>query len=141
MTVDEKVGQMTQMTVTNFEEKGKPGVFDMVKLKDAIHNYHIGSMLNNREHQTIQRWKEVITTINNEANRTRLKILFYTVSMRSMLAIPQVHIFPQQIGMAATFNTEIEKRGSEISAYETRASSIPWVFSPDLPRNPAWSRM
>jgi beta-glucosidase len=51
MTVDEKVGQMTQMTVTNFEEKGKPGVFDMVKLKDAIHNYHIGSMLNNREHQ------------------------------------------------------------------------------------------
>jgi beta-glucosidase len=46
MTVDEKVGQMTQMTVTNFEEKSKPGVFDMVKLKDAIHNYHIGSMLN-----------------------------------------------------------------------------------------------
>jgi hypothetical protein len=34
------------MTVTNFEEKGKPGVFDMVKLRDAIHNYHIGSMLN-----------------------------------------------------------------------------------------------
>jgi beta-glucosidase len=51
-------------------------------------------------------------------------------------------LFPQQIGMAATFNTELVK-GAEISAYETRASSIPWVFSPDLdlPRNPAWSRM
>ena len=45
--------------------------------------------------------------------------------------------------MAATFNTELVKKGAEISAYETRASSIAWVFSPDLdlPRNPAWSRM
>jgi beta-glucosidase len=82
---------------------------------------------------TIQRWKEVITTINNEANRTRLKFLFYTVSMRSMASYTAgATLFPQQIGMAATFNTD-SKRGSEISAYETRASSIPWVFSPDLP--------
>jgi beta-glucosidase len=46
MTLDEKVAQMTQMTVTTFKEKGKPGVFDMVKLRDAIQNYHLGSMLN-----------------------------------------------------------------------------------------------
>jgi beta-glucosidase len=147
MTVDEKVGQMTQMTVTNFEEKGKPGVFDMVKLKDAIHNYHIGSMLNvpNPGAPTIQRWKEVITTINNEANRTRLKIpvLYGIDAVHGASYTAGATLFPQQIGMAATFNTEIAKRGSEISAYETRASSIPWVFSPDLdlPRNPAWSRM
>jgi beta-glucosidase len=76
MTLEEKVAQMTQMTVTNFEEKGKPSVLDMVKLRDAIQNYHLGSMLNvpNPEAPTIQRWKEVITTINNEANRSRLKI-------------------------------------------------------------------
>jgi beta-glucosidase len=62
MTLEEKVGQMTQMTVTNFEEK--TSVFDMVKLRDAIQNYHLGSMLNvpNPEAPTIQRWKEVITT-------------------------------------------------------------------------------
>jgi beta-glucosidase len=74
MTLEEKVGQMTQMTVTNFEEKGKPSF--LVKLRDAIQNYHLGSMLNvpNPEAPTIQRWKEVITTINNEANRSRLKI-------------------------------------------------------------------
>jgi beta-glucosidase len=35
---------MTQITVTNFEEKGKPGVFDMVKLREAIQDYHIGSV-------------------------------------------------------------------------------------------------
>jgi beta-glucosidase len=83
--------------------------------------------------------------INNEANKTRLKILI-------LYGIDAIHgssytagatLFPQQIGIAATFNTEIAKKGAEISAYETRASSIPWVFSPDLdlPRNPSWSRM
>ncbi len=147
MTLEEKVGQMTQMTVTNFEAKGQPGVFDMVKLKEAIQNYHIGSMLNvpNPGAPTIQRWKEVITTINNEANKTRLKIpvLYGIDAIHGSSYTAGATLFPQQIGIAATFNTEIAKKGSEISAYETRASSIPWVFSPDLdlPRNPSWSRM
>jgi beta-glucosidase len=57
------------MTVTNFEEKGKPSVFDMVKLRDAIQNYHrLDVKCSHPEAPTIQRWKEVITTINNEAN-------------------------------------------------------------------------
>ena len=143
MTLEEKVGQMVQMTVTNFEAKGQPGVFDMVKLKEAIQNYHIGSMLNvpNPGAPTIQRWKEVITTINNEANKTRLKIpvLYGIDAIHGSSYTAGATLFPQQIGIAATFNTEIAKKGSEISAYETRASSIPWVFSPDLdlPRNPS----
>lgn len=147
MSTEEKVGQMTQMTITNFEEKGKPGVFDMAKLREAIQNYHIGSMLNvpNPGAPTIQRWKELITTINTEANKTRLKIpvLYGIDAIHGSSYTAGATLFPQQIGIAATFNTDIAKRGSEISAYETRASSIPWVFSPDLdlPRNPSWSRM
>ncbi|SDX03085.1 glycoside hydrolase family 3 N-terminal domain-containing protein [Flavobacterium degerlachei] len=146
MTTEEKIGQMTQITVTNFEAKGKPGVFDMVKLKEAIQNYHIGSILNvpNPGAPTIQRWKEVITTINNESNKTRLKIpvLYGIDAIHGSSYTLGATLFPQQIGMAATFNTDLVKKGAEISAYETRASSIPWVFSPDLdlPRNPAWSR-
>jgi beta-glucosidase len=146
MTIEEKIGQMTQITVTNFEEKGKPGVFDLVKLREAIQNYHIGSVLNvpNPGAPTIQRWNEVITTINNESNKTRLKIpVIYGIdAIHGSSYTLGATLFPQQIGMAATFNTELVKKGAEISAYETRASSIPWVFSPDLdlPRNPAWSR-
>lgn len=146
MTTEEKIGQMTQITVTNFEAKGKPGVFDMVKLREAIQNYHIGSILNvpNPGAPTIQRWKEVITTINNESNKTRLKIpvLYGIDAIHGSSYTLGATLFPQQIGMAATFNTDLVKKGAEISAYETRASSIPWVFSPDLdlPRNPAWSR-
>lgn len=147
MTIEEKIGQMTQITITNFEEKGKPGVFDMAKLREAIQNYHIGSILNvpNPGAPTIQRWKEVITTINNETYKTRLKIpvLYGIDAIHGSSYTQGATLFPQQIGMAATFNTELVKKGAEISAYETRASSIPWVFSPDLdlPRNPAWSRI
>lgn len=147
MTIEEKIGQMTQITVTIFEEKGKPGVFDMVKLKEAIQNYHIGSILNvpNPGAQTIKEWNAVQTIISNEANKTRLKIpvLYGIDAIHGSSYTAGATLFPQQIGIAATFNTAITKKGAQISAYETRASSIPWVFSPDLdlPRNPSWSRM
>jgi len=147
MSIEEKIGQMTQIAVTNFEAKGKPGEFDMVKLNEAIQKYHIGSILNvpNPGAPTIKKWNGVITTISSEANKTRLKIpvLYGIDAIHGSSYTSGATLFPQQIGIAATFNTDIAKKGAEISAYETRASSIPWVFSPDLdlPRNPAWSRM
>jgi beta-glucosidase len=147
MSIEEKIGQMTQITVTNFEAQGKPGVFDMAKLSEAIEKYQIGSILNvpNPGAPTIQRWNEVIKTINDQANKTKLKIpvLYGIDAIHGASYTAGATLFPQQIGMAATFNPAIVKKGAEISAYETRASSIPWVFSPDLdlPRNPAWSRI
>ena len=147
MSVEEKIGQMTQITVTNFEQKGNPGVIDAEKLKDGIQTYHIGSILNvpNPGAPTVAKWKEVMTTISNEANKTRLKIpvLYGIDAIHGASYTAGATLFPQQIGLAATFNPNLVKRGAEISAYETRASSIPWVFSPDLdfPRNPAWSRI
>jgi len=147
MTLEEKVGQMTQITVTIFEDTKKPGYFDAAKLKQGIQDYHIGSILNvpNPGAPTLKRWQETLTAITNEANKTRLKIpvLYGIDAIHGASYTAGATLFPQQIGLAATFNTALVKRGAEISAYETRASSIPWVFSPDLdfPRNPAWSRM
>lgn len=147
MSIEEKIGQMTQITVTNFEQKGNPGVMDAAKLKEGIQKYHIGSILNvpNPGAPTVAKWKEVMTAISDEANRSRLKIpvLYGIDAIHGASYTAGATLFPQQIGLAATFNTNLVKRGAEISAYETRASSIPWVFSPDLdfPRNPAWSRM
>ncbi|MFH6943722.1 glycoside hydrolase family 3 N-terminal domain-containing protein [Flavobacterium sp. FlaQc-50] len=147
MTLEEKVGQMTQITVTVFEDVKKPGYFDAAKLKQGIQEYHIGSILNvpNPGAPTLQRWQETMTAITNEANKSRLKIpiLYGIDAIHGASYTAGATLFPQQIGLAATFNTDLVQRGAEISAYETRASSIPWVFSPDLdfPRNPAWSRM
>lgn len=147
MSNEEKVGQMTQITVTNFEVTGRKGVIDAAKLKEGIQKHHIGSILNvpNPGAPTVKRWREVIATISDEANKTRLKIpVLYGIDAIHGASYTQgATLFPQQIGLAATFNTELVKEGAQISAYETRASSLPWVFSPDLdfPRNPAWSRM
>lgn len=147
MSTEEKVGQMTQITITNFEVSGKKGILDAAKLKEGIQKYHIGSILNvpNPGAQTTEQWKGVISTISTEANKTRLKIpVLYGIDAIHGASYTQgATLFPQQIGLAATFNTDLVKKGAQISAYETRASSIPWVFSPDLdfPRNPAWSRM
>lgn len=147
MTLEEKVGQMTQITVTIFEKNGSKGDFDLEKLRNGIQNYNIGSILNvpNPGAPTLQKWNETIKAIANESNKTRLKIpiLYGIDAIHGANYTAGSTLFPQQIGLAATFNTDLVKRGAQISAYETRASSIPWVFSPDLdfPRNPAWSRM
>jgi beta-glucosidase len=147
MSIEEKIGQMTQMTVTSFEATGKAGVFDMEKLREGIQKYAIGSILNvpNPGAPSLKRWNEVIATIQKEATKTRLKIpvLYGIDAIHGSSYTAGATLFPQQIGIAATFNTEIARKGAEISAYETRAASIPWVFSPDLdmPRNPAWSRI
>lgn len=147
MTIEEKIGQMTQITVTFFEKNGTIGEFDPQKLADGIQKYHIGSILNvpNPGAPTIEGWQKVIATIATETNKTKLKIpvLYGIDAIHGASYTKGATLFPQQIGMAATFNTALVKNAAAISAYETRASSIPWVFSPDLdlPRNPSWSRM
>ncbi len=147
MTIEEKIGQMTQITVTFFEKNGTIGEFDPQKLSDGILKYHIGSILNvpNPGAPTIEGWQKVMTTLATETNKTKLKIpvLYGIDAIHGASYTKGATLFPQQIGMAATFNTALVKNAAAISAYETRASSIPWVFSPDLdlPRNPSWSRM
>lgn len=146
MTIEEKIGQMTQITLGTFEEKGKPGL-STTKLSEGIEKFYIGSVLNTPYPYapTAKGWKDIMTAISTINNKTRLKIpVLYGIDAIHGASYTQgATLFPQQIGMAATFNPEIVKKGAEISAYETRASSIPWVFSPDLdlPRNPAWSRI
>jgi beta-glucosidase len=66
---------------------------------------------------TIQRWKEVITTINKKPIDTK-KFLFYTVSMRSMASYTAgATLFPQQIGIA-TFNTKKEDQKFQLMKRE-----------------------
>ena len=52
-------------------------------------------------------------------------------------------LFPQPINLGASFNTELARRGAEITAYESRAASCPWVYNPvvDLSRDPRWPRV
>ena len=151
MTLEDKVGQMTQVTI-DVVSRGKDGrdephALDMQKLRDAILNYHVGSILNvGPSAYTLNHWHEVITAIQDVATKeTRLHvpILYGIDAIHGVTYTLGGTLFPQSIGMAATWNTELVRREGEITAYEMRASGIPWNFYPvmDIGRQPLWPRL
>jgi beta-glucosidase len=146
MTLEEKVGQMTQLTIGMIASGSDQNLkIDPAKLDKAIAKYGVGSILNVSDQAfTIDRWHEVIGQIQGAAKKTRLGIpVIYGIdSIHGANYVQNATLFPQEIGMAATFNPELMKRAAEITAAETRAAGIPWSFSPvlDLGRSPLWPR-
>jgi beta-glucosidase len=147
MTLEEKVGQMTQLAI-GMVAKGQDQTIqiDPQKLEKALVRYGVGSILNVAEQAlTPDKWHEIIGQIQQTATKkTRLAIpVIYGIdSIHGANYVQGATLFPQEIGMAATWNPELMKRGSEISAMETRAAGIPWSFSPvlDIGRQPLWPR-
>ncbi len=147
MTLEEKVGQMTQLTLGMIVSGRDQEIqIDPAKLDKAIVKYGVGSILNVADQAlTVDKWHEIIGQIQDAATKkTRLGIpvLYGIDSIHGATYVRGSTMFPQEIGMAATFNPELMKRASEIAAIETRAAGIPWSFSPvlDLGRNPLWPR-
>ena len=147
MTLEEKVGQMTQLTLGMIVTGRDQNIqIDPAKLEKAIVRYGVGSILNVSDQAlTPDKWHDTIKQIQEAATKkTRLGIpvLYGIDSIHGATYVQGATLFPQEIGMAATWNPELMKRGSEIAAMETRAAGIPWSFSPvlDLGRNPLWPR-
>jgi beta-glucosidase len=147
MTLEEKIGQMTQLTlgmIVNGQDQNIQ--IDPAKLEKATVRYGVGSILNVSDQAlTPDKWHDTIKQVQEAATKkTRLGIpVIYGIdSIHGATYIQGATLFPQEIGMAATWNPELMKRGSEIAAMETRAAGIPWSFSPvlDLGRNPLWPR-
>lgn len=147
MTLEEKVGQMTQLEIGMVATgKGQSLKIDAAKLEKAVVQYKVGSILNvSDEALPVDKWHEIIGAIQQAAQKTRLRIpVIYGIdTIHGANYVLEATLFPQEIGMAATWNPELMKRGSEIAALETRAAAIPWNFSPvlDLGRQPLWSRL
>jgi beta-glucosidase len=151
MTLEEKVGQMTQLNldvvcVGEVYKLGEPHRLDSAKLRKALVQYHVGSILNCGGHAySREQWLSLMNGIQDVAtNETRLKIpiLYGIDAIHGANYILGSTMFPQQLAQAATFNPELSRRAGEITAYETRSVGIPWNFSPvlDVARNPLWSR-
>jgi len=147
MTLEEKVGQMTQLAIGMISTGRDQTIqIDPAKLDKAIVHYGVGSILNVSEQAlTADRWHEIINQIQDSATKkTRLGIpMIYGIdSIHGANYVQGSTLFPQEIGMAATWNPELMKRGAEIAAMETRAAGIPWSFSPvlDIGRQPLWPR-
>jgi beta-glucosidase len=146
MTLEEKVGQMTQLTLEMVVSgKNQSIQIDPAKIEKAIARYGVGSILNVfDEALTVDKWQEIIRQIQEAASKTRLKIpvLYGIDSIHGANYVQGSTLFPQEIGMAATWNPELMKRATEFTAIETRAAGIPWSFSPvlDIGRMPVWPR-
>ena len=145
MTLEEKVGQMVQVSIESLGSiQGQTFSFSN-KLKDAVVNYKIGSILNTPGLQTASGWNQIISEIQNAAQQTRLKVpvLYGLDDIHGVNYVAGSTLFPQQIGQAATWNRELIYNIGVITAYESRAAGVPWTFSPvlDLGANPLWPRI
>jgi beta-glucosidase len=146
MTLEEKIGQMTQLEIGMITKgEGNNIQIDADKLEKAVVKYGAGSILNVKDQAlTVKKWHEIISAIQTANQRTRLKIpVIYGIdSIHGAGYVQGSTLFPQEIGMAATWNPALMQRGAEVSAAETRAAGIPWTFSPvlDLGRQPLWPR-
>ena len=152
MTVEEKVGQTAQFTLDvigegeNVYSSHFPFKLDEVMLKDVLVNRKTGSILNTATNTplTIEEWHTVVSRIQELAiETTGIPVIYGIDAIHGPTYTQNATFLPQQIGQAATFNRELVRKGAENAAYETRASNLPWNFSPvlDLGRNAAWPRM
>ena len=148
LTLEEKIGQMMELVTDLFGANDKNGVFyiDEHKTDSILSRYKIGSILNapNTCAPTAKQWEKYIAQIQ--------KISMKRIGVPCVFGLDQNHgstytqdgtLFPQNINVAATFNREIARRSAEATAYETRAVSVPWTYSPtvDLGRDARWPRI
>ena len=150
MTLEEKVGQMAQITVDvlgKIQAAGVPFQLDSLKVNEAIIKYKLGSVLNTVDTRAMSTgwWNGIITVLQKETEKTKLKVpLIYGVdAIHGATYVSGATFFPQEIGQAATWNRQLVFKVASITAYETRAAGLPWNFSPvlDLGVNPLWPRL
>ncbi|MET0466821.1 MAG: glycoside hydrolase family 3 N-terminal domain-containing protein [Chitinophagaceae bacterium] len=148
MTLEEKVGQMTQVTLAVIAKGGwanEDGSLDAAEVKKAITDHHVGSVLNTTAHALpLETWHKLITQIQDEASKTRMKIpvIYGLDAIHGQTYTLDATLFPQNIAMAATRNPSLTAAVSKVTAAELRASGVRWNFAPvlDIGRQPLWSR-
>ncbi len=137
MTLDEKIGQMTQV--------------DHKSLKDIndIEKYHLGSLLSGGDSDpnggnSLKEWSEMVDRFQRRALKTRLKIpLLYGIdAVHGHNNVMGAVVFPHNIGMGCTRNSQLIKKAAEVTAEEVRATGINWTFAPmvGVPRDKRWGR-
>ncbi|GAA2160979.1 MULTISPECIES: glycoside hydrolase family 3 protein [Glycomyces] len=136
MTIEEKVGQMTQVAVPAIEATPS----DITELG-------IGSLLNGGAeamHDTPEAWAEMIDGFQSAATASRLKIpMVYGIdAVHGNGALPGAVIFPHNIGLGAAHDPDLAAQAAAITAAETRATGVHWTFAPCVcvARDSRWGR-
>jgi beta-glucosidase len=150
MTLEEKVGQMTQLTLEAVSKQPQSAEttleLDPVKLKQVIVEHHVGSVFNSfATSLSLSQWHHVVNSVQDVATKqTRLGIpVIYGVdAVHGHHFLKNATIFPHNLALAATWDLTHATISNQITALETRASGISWNFSPvlDVAQQPLWSR-
>ena len=142
MTLEEKIGQMTQIAITAIADGT-----ELTAAGDSIlRTYKVGSVLNTPGDvcQTPEAYDKLVAEINRiSIEETGIPTLYGLDHIHGTSYVLGGTLFPQEIAIAATFNRQHAYNMGKVAAYESRAANVPWTFSPtmDLGRNPAWPRM
>jgi beta-glucosidase len=124
MTLDEKIGQMTQIDLAALKDKN-----DLTRL-------FVGSMLSgggsDPADNSPQTWKRTCDELQTYALKTRLRIpLLYGVdAVHGHNNIEGAVIFPHNIGLGATHDPDLVERAAKITAREIAGTGIHWAFAP-----------
>ena len=153
MTLEEKVGQMAQINLTviakgpNKWGSSFPLEIDPKKAKKALVDFKVGSVLNtiNNTAQNTETWYKTIKEIQKysiDSTRMKIPVIYGIDAIHGTTYTAGATMFPQQITTAASWNEENAYNMALVCAYETRASGIPWNFSPvlDLGLDPRFPR-
>lgn len=152
MTLEEKIGQMTQLTIDVIGKGNNafhtliPYEADPALLDTVIRKYKVGSILNvpGSTPQTPEEWRSIIVELQDAAiAETGIPLIYGVDQIHGASYTIGATFFPQNINLGATFNRALSAETGRISAYETKAGSIPWTFAPviDLGRDARWPRM
>ncbi len=137
MTLDEKIGQMTQAEVSGLKE-----------ISD-IENYHLGSILSGgngdpKSGNSLQNWTDLYDEVQAHTSKTRLKIpLLYGIdAVHGHNNVLGAVIFPHNLGLGCMHNPALVEKAARITALEVRATGINWTFAPcvAVPRDERWGR-
>ena len=144
MTLQEKVGQMVQLSINLIENEEHNDV-DPAKMDVIFGKYKVGSILNVMADRALDREKTAafIAKIQESSMRNIGIPCIYGLDMiHGASYLTDGTLFPQEINLGATFNRDFAFQMGRAMAYETRAAQCPWVFSPvmDLGRDPRWPR-
>jgi beta-glucosidase len=149
MSIEEKVGQMTQVNLNTILKGGydnNDGGVDTALLRKAVVDYKVGSILNAINHAySVDTWHNIIKQIQDVATKkttNKIPVLYGIDAIHGVTFTLKSTLFPQSIGIGATRNTELSRMAGEVTAKETRASGIRWNFAPvlDVGRMPLWPR-
>lgn len=152
LTLEDKVGEMTQLTldmllVGDPYAAVEPHHLDTAAMRHALVDLRVGSILNCGGHSyPRETWHGFIREIQRMAREEKpsgIPVLYGIDAIHGVNYTDSATLFPQQIALAATWNPDLAVKMGEITAYETRASGIPWNFSPvlDIGRDARWPRL